>query len=443
MCSIRLFRPKYKLPIHHRRPDPILLRLPVELLEAVLSNLLPVDLSRASRACRQLHLVAVQLLFKTVVLRTPQVIPFICALDSNRELSRYVQSLTMHDHHLQLRDNIEAYKHYSDRISQTIARLTNLRSLTIKACYHQQRPWTHPPSQLPRVLDETAVLKTLFLPALHSPFLASLRSCQLNLSDSETWELGDRECILLHPNLKSLSILGALILAFDSFTEDHRHTTPLTELTLLCCDLSPEVLAKILAVPKKLQKFTFIGAPQGIAWGKRTSDHHERYIDAMKLQAPSLVALNISFWNRRYSHNPPVDFLCFPVLEDLTISPGVLQGNGEHFHDLIPLTSNPFPPSLKHLTLYDVRYLFTLTLETTYVSLLSWWVAERSLPNLTTLTFANPHDYGIPSEPPSGWEAFQGKVAVQRREFIKLRRFPIDCECCEFNMGSWTLGFGH
>jgi hypothetical protein len=177
--------------------------------------------------------------------------------------------------------------------------------------------------------------------------------------------------------------------------------------------------------------------------GENTSMQHKLYLDALKPQAPSLVFLNVSFWKRKVMNNPVMNFQYFSSLESLIIQPAILQGNHEDFFNLIPFTSNPLPTSLRHLTLFDVRLMFLPSLEANYVSSLGQWMTEGSLPNFTRLTFANPEEAAkipAPQVPPELEEAFLGKV-VERVEFIKHRRFPMDCDCCEYNMGSWEMRF--
>ncbi|KAL3443382.1 hypothetical protein BJX65DRAFT_311883 [Aspergillus insuetus] len=432
----------------HKQYDSKLLQLPVELLEEVLSYLEPASLKSVSLVSRELHSVVVPFLLRAVTLDFAQGFQFMRSIEGNPSLAKHVQSITLHEDHMDSLEYQVKYAAWTKRIESVIATCEKLRNLTIKAsnirdglngtAFSNDR-------DMRELAKKEEPFQTYFVPILHPSCLAHLQSCELNLSDGTGWNFARRECIFFHPRLKRLSILGAIIPDLISFTKSHEHTSPLEELTLMCCDISPKALGKISSVPKALRRFTYIASPHQRMCGSgvNTSIQHKLYFDALKPQAPSLVYLNLSFWKRKAMNNPVMNFQCFSSLESLTIQPAILQGNHQEFFNLIPFTSNPFPTSLRHLTLFDVRLIFLPSLEANYVSSLGHWMTEGSLPNFTRLTFANPEEAAkipAPEVPLELEEAFLGKV-VERVEFIKHRRFPIDCDCCEYNMGSWEMRF--
>ncbi|KAL2852078.1 hypothetical protein BJY01DRAFT_244692 [Aspergillus pseudoustus] len=427
----------------HGKHESRLLRLPVEILQQIFSYLKPSSLVRICLVCHQLRCIATPSLFRTVTLDSDQGFGFMVAITRKPEHALYVHSMTIHDHSSHIPDYHEIYTGYATFLEDAILRCTNLRNLTIKASNIRD---TLPDYTSDHEFELTAredSFQRIFLSPLQPSCLASLEICELNLSDAEGWNLAEREGIFFHPRLKRLSILGAIIPDIASFDKSHKHTSPLEELSLMGCDISPKALEKIALVPKRLRHFTFIAQPQGMYGSKEnTSVRHKLYFKCLLPQAASLEFLNVSIWKRLHSDNPPIDFRPFSALQHLTIQPGILQGNGEDFYNLTQFSFNPLPASLKHLTLFDVRLIFLPRMEESYVGSLAQWIAEGSLPNFASLTFANPLDRPEELKLPSGWEeSFQGKVVVKREQFVKLRRFPIDCDCCEYNMGSWELRF--
>ncbi|KAL3485343.1 hypothetical protein BJX62DRAFT_243064 [Aspergillus germanicus] len=432
----------------HQKYDSKLLQLPFELFEEILSHLEPASLKSVSLVSRELHSVAVPFLLRAVTLDFARGFHFMRSIEGNPSLAKHVQLITLHEHHMDSLEYQVKYAAWTKRLESVIATCEKLRNLTIKASNIRDalNSTAFSNDRVIRALaDKKEPFQTYFVPILQPSSLANLQSCELNLSDGTGWNLAQRECIFFHPRLKTLSILGAIIPDLISFTESHDHTSPLEELSLMCCDISPKALVKISSVPKALLRFTYIASPHQRMCGSgvNTSMQHKLYLNALKPQAPSLVYLNVGFWKRKVMNNPVMNFQCFSSLESLTIQPAILQGNHEDFFDLIPFTSNPLPASLRHLTLFDVRLMFLPSLEANYVSSVGQWMTEGSLPNFTRLTFANPEEAAripAPEVPLELEEAFLGKV-VERVEFIKHRRFPVDCDCCEYSMGSWEMRF--
>ncbi|CEN60750.1 hypothetical protein ASPCAL03183 [Aspergillus calidoustus] len=438
-----------KLSLRSRKKyDSRLLQLPVELLEEILSHLEPASLESVCLVSRELQPIAVPFLFRAVTLDFARGLQFMRSIDGNPSLAKHVHSITLHEDHMATLEHQVKYAAYTKRLESVIATCEKLRNLTIKAPNIRDALSSMAFSNdvnMRALAGKEKPFQTYFVPILQPSCLANLQTCELNLSDGTGWNLAQRDCIFFHPRLKRLSILGAIIPELISFTESHGHTTPLEELSLMCCDISPKALGKISSVPRALRRFTYIGSPHQRMCGSgvNTSMHHKLYFEALEPQASSLVYLNVSFWKRKVLDTPVMNFQSFSSLESLTIQPAILQGNSQDFFNLTPFTSNPFPTSLERLMLFDVRLMFLPSLEANYVSSLGRWILDGSLPNFTRLTFANPDEAARippPQIPPDLEAAFEGKV-VERVEFIKHRRFPISCDCCEYNMGTWEMVF--
>ncbi|KAL3477644.1 hypothetical protein BJX99DRAFT_257245 [Aspergillus californicus] len=444
--AIRGLKEKFNSQIGGRNASPPwILFLSDELMQLILSFLDQASLARMSSVCHLLHAISNPLLYHSVTLDLWQGLKFAGSLEDNATLVQLVKSVAIHDHYVQFPDLHTEYATYTALLSRSIARLSGLRKLTVKSCYNHDvfRARAHTDDLLEFVQQTSLVFDSFFLEALQPWHLTKLRTCELNLSDSELWDFGERECILFHPTLRTLSIVGASISDIQSFRPTQTHITQLEELNLLCCDLSSQTLGKILAIPKSLRRFTYKGAPRVTAKAKHTVIVYEEYFDALQQHAHSLRALDISFWNCQYFRNPAVDLRGFGALEEVTIKPGVLQGNRGDCHDLTPLTGNPFPPSLKSLTLFDSKHALDKLLEARYVSVLSRWFNDGDLPNMGCLTFATPalEDYQLEQIPGSWTVAFRGNVVVQRQDLVTVNYFPFDCDCCEYNLGAWSLRF--
>ncbi|KAL4794052.1 hypothetical protein BDV19DRAFT_365471 [Aspergillus venezuelensis] len=140
--------------------------------------------------------------------------------------------------------------------------------------------------------------------------------------------MSKRDSIFLHPHLERLTITSGTMKDFCCFDESLRHSTVLKEPTLRSCDLSPETLRKVLAVPRALQRLTCSSNPKAyVPWEIR---QRQPYLDAIiQEQAHSLQALDCMFIPlSEHLEIPmaPFDFTPLTALQELTTTLELVVG---------------------------------------------------------------------------------------------------------------------
>ncbi|KAL4947499.1 hypothetical protein BDW69DRAFT_199605 [Aspergillus filifer] len=367
---------------------------------------------------------------------------FVHALGGNLHLHHLVEALTVHDH-----QTVDT--RYAQIMARTVLYLRNLKHLRIKYCFTMFQ-WVSP--------ADVAAQSRLYVETLKAPFLDRLQSLEICLSQTDPWDMAARECIFRHPTLQKLCVIGCSMSNFHSFTPTMHHQTPLQYIRFLCCDIGPATLAKILSVPRALQRFVMMG-PRQDGEVQFSDANAALYLEALKPQGHSLIQIQIGFWFLDPIKSSTLDFSDFGKLEDLLFTPYVLvhqRGGGPAHVNLLPLiaTNTPFPPSLKILGLYHLNPETLSATETILMATLSRLVHSRTLPNLTSVTLFTPYFMKVSSATAADstldflqdyasqtpWDqANLGQVAVRRVRIPVMRSFPLDCECSDFHMGRVVL----
>ncbi|KAL5332546.1 hypothetical protein BJX70DRAFT_404494 [Aspergillus crustosus] len=432
MISTPRHRPHYPPPIPQNHPP--LLSLPNPLLNRILSHLSTHSLSQIHSTCHHLNILSARPLYRIIYLHPDRFMALVESLARNAHLREMVEVLTIHDHHTVDTD-------YADALARVVALLGNMRMLRIKGCYTRTLEGVVPggPAQ------EIPGWSNVYAPVLNSPFLTRLEYCEISLSACEIWPMSTRENIFLHPTLRKLSILGASIPSFPRYNQTLHGTTNLQDLALLCCDISASTVSKLVSLPRALRRFTMAGARQ-LGDGEFTDTRHERYFAALHVQAASLKVLEMGLWNFKKGHGAPIDLRAFTVLEQFTLTPLMLppdEGQG-HFHYLTPILQHGFPATLKNIVLFHLHHETFHIVERIILAQLVRMFEAGGLPNLRTVTLATPvftdryagMDLGVPVD----WRrVFGGRVRVSRREVTNMKRFPVDCQCSDYEMGKWVV----
>jgi hypothetical protein len=165
----------------HQRYDSKLLQLPVELLEEILSYLEPASFKSVSLVSRELHLVAVPFLLRSVTLDFARAFKFMHSIEGNPSLAKHVQSITLHEHYMDSLEYQVKYAAWTKRLESVIATCEKLRNLTIKAsnirdalngtAFSNDR-------DMRTLADKEEPFQTYFVPILQPSSLANLQSCK-------------------------------------------------------------------------------------------------------------------------------------------------------------------------------------------------------------------------------------------------------------------------
>lgn len=251
--------------------------------------------------------------------------------------------------------------------------------------------------------------------------------------------MAGRECIFVHPSLRKLTIIGAQMSNFHSFTAHITHTSPLQSLILYCCDLSPATLQKILSVPRNLRVLTYGGARQ-VGDPLYTSPRPHEYVEAMHVQAGSLKIIVFHPWNFKPSQSRAITFRRFTSLLSLTFMPLCVPTRDVPpiYVNLTPLVDSSLPASLITLTILHRACKAIPGLENMTKRQLAPIFHAGYLPNLRQVTFFVPMHAitpnGIP-DLPLDWDLyFRGRVRAKRRTYQVIQHQPLDCECCDIDM---------
>lgn len=103
----------------------------------------------------------------------------------------------------------------------------------------------------------------------------------------------------------------------------------------------------MLSFPRALKHFTFKGqSPDPIVTFPVREANRSAYIDALRIHASSLESLDLDLY---YPWAEPIDLTEFKALKKLTLSPGMLTGDGRESQSVIKNLPSTF--SLENLTL--------------------------------------------------------------------------------------------
>ncbi|PYH85168.1 hypothetical protein BO82DRAFT_275992 [Aspergillus uvarum CBS 121591] len=437
-----------------------LLQLPTEILQAIIGLISSrASLARMARVCRQLEALVDPILYRSIYLRNHDGETFIRALELRPALAQYIRELLVHYHYVNVPNQQEYYPLLVESLVPTIRRLVNLRRLTVKGLlYDAPRDYDDPDSgNVERFDDYAAEWFRLFEQAGHpgaADILPSLESCQMIMDDvpynpeirTELWSFDTRSSVMVHPHLRELTLVGALVGGLDPALQYEPRSTRLESLTLLCCDVSWGGLRELLSVPKALKHLTWKGVPATSPPEFWPADR-QSYVDAIRTHADSLVSLDLDFYAIG-SHNPPLDFRDFRGLRQLTIDPTVLRGDsrdtGGHSTECL------LPDSLKRLVFREYREYSVPDQET--LPLVYRWAMTGALPRLRSVTvqsakFSQTEILHRALNAKMRFDDAFRSVGVQL-EYEKVRssleeeHVGFDCHCCTYAL-RWNNGLDY
>ena len=225
--------------------------------------------------------------------------------------------------------------------------------------------------RLPWIAEQVEYNK-IFWEAAHpnADLLSNLRSCTLHFVDKNRslYSLGHASIIFLHPTITDLTISCANIDPPEKLHHwlDISHTTPLTNLNLVECDIHPEGLYHLLRLPRNLTSLAITEAIHYAFYFR-----HRRYLGLK---------------SRDILH--PIAILQ-PNLRHLRI--GRLNGDPDHLFCVSPLDMTPFT-SLQTVDFVHVQKLQWSTVNTPNWCDLVHRAGPRMNtggPNTTALTYAD------------------------------------------------------
>lgn len=267
---------------------------------------------------------------------------------------------------------------------------------------------------------------------------------------TELWSFDTRSAVMVHPHLRDLTLVGALVGGLDPALQYEPRSTRLESLTLLCCDVSSDGLRELLRIPEALKHLTWKGVP-ATAPPEFWPGDRQSYVDAIRTHADSLVSLDLDFYAIG-GHHPPLDFRDFRSLRQLTIDPGVLRGDttdadGNARH---ATTECLLPGSLQGLVLREYREYSVPDQET--LPLVYRWVSSGALPSLRSVTvqsakFSRSEILHRALNAKMCFDDAFRLVGVQL-EYEKVRsslaeeQFGFDCHCCTYAL-RWNNGLDY
>ncbi|OJK02180.1 hypothetical protein ASPACDRAFT_1854168 [Aspergillus aculeatus ATCC 16872] len=439
-----------------------LLQLPTEILRVIISQIdSRASLARLARVCRFLEALVDPFLYQSVYLRNHDGEIFIRAVELRPARAQYIRELLIHYHYVNVPNQQEYYPLLVESLVPTICRLVNLRRLTVKGLlYDAPQDYDDPDlGNVERFDAYAAEWFRLFEHAGGADVLPSLESCQMIMDDvpydpeirTELWSFDTRSAVMVHPHLRNLTLVGALVGGLDPALQYEPRSTRLESLTLLCCDVSSDGLRELLRVPEALKHLTWKGVP-ATAPPEFWPGDRQSYVDAIRTHAASLLSLDLDFYAIG-GHHPPLDFRHFRGLRQLTIDPGVLRGRGDSTDahgNARHSTECLLPGSLQRLVLREYREYSVPDQET--LPLVYRWVSSGALPSLRSVTVQSAKFsrseilHRALNAKMCFDDAFQS-VGVQL-EYEKVRsslaeeQFGFDCHCCTYAL-RWNNGLDY
>ncbi|RDW92743.1 uncharacterized protein DSM5745_00065 [Aspergillus mulundensis] len=398
----------------HPRTLKHLLTLPPALLNRILSFLPPAALAVLLRVNRYLNATATPLLYRRVIIHpdlgvdaaTMQFIrdpsrTFVYALSRHYEPVRLVQELVVHQHYA-------FYMPFADALDRMIAQMRNLERLVIKACYATTPLLSEEPGLAGPL---RAQIGGVFSRWASSLLMGKLESCEISLSFDVPWNFTEYTALLTHHTLKRLTIHNASI--HDFHTRMNTHSTRLQSLTLLCCDITPTALLKILTLPRALTHLSLTG-PRQIGGAVHTSSQHALYLAALEPQQNSLKSFEWTLSRLRIANVTPLDFSHLSSLETLTFTPFLIRARGT-LQNLTPLASPcPFPSSLKELRILHIWSGTVVEAERMVMVVVGHLSRNGQMGNLERVVFDTPRapwfrrEYPLPALPTLGLPGGEG-----------------------------------
>ncbi|KAL4899944.1 hypothetical protein BDW74DRAFT_106310 [Aspergillus multicolor] len=460
--------------------------LPPVLLTRILTYLPPHSIATLARVNCYLRDRAIPLLYRHVNLHpdpgvdavTDKLISntprrsFLDVIYRRGDLAALIRELIVHDHYI----FITSFAHMLDSM---MGYLKNLEKLVIKACFATTPLGTVDP-RLGSLLQGS--IWRVFSRWVRSPFLSKLKSCEISLSLDTPWLFTEYEALLTLPSLKRLTIHNAAIPDFNAATATSARSTPLQSLTLLCCDISPIALAKMLTLPRALQHLSITG-PRQIGLVQYTSSQQIVYLQALAPQRTSLRSFEWTISRFRTRDPLALNFSHLSALEKLTITPLLLRARGYPLN-LTPLVASPFPASLRELKILHIWPGTVLEIERMFMIAIARLRAAGHVQSLERVVFDTPdadwfrERYALPIIPMSVLQqagkglgirsdgediaadyltedqaegetqsgpAWPGSsIQIQRTRCQLGRSFAADdlneCACCDYNLGHKIIG---
>ncbi|KAL4805118.1 hypothetical protein BDV18DRAFT_161515 [Aspergillus unguis] len=388
--------------------------LPVELLEMIGKALIgdSASMSKFARSCRKTYLAMIPILNQAVVLRSQDDIPWRMMLARFPNVAGKLESLTLHFHSTPVVD--ATYYPLVTNFTLLLAQFNSLQTLTIKGC-----GWNRPMNPNPR---NRVLFQDVFRQSANGTVLPKLETLNLSIGDHHVWRC-DIDAILNHPRLKTLSILGAKIYCNVDLLPPKR-STPLEELTLLCCTVSPATMTSLLSAPKALTRLIYKGFPR-VGWTAYGNFEADSYIEAFKEHKESIQYMDFDIFETAGFYDSPVDLFMFTALEDLTIRPELLYGTCP----LDPPAGHCLlPSSLRHLTCWWVHPRAFSSFQGNIASHIRGWISHGGLPNFRTLTLETP----LPTT--TGWPRLETWLTVSWKKLRRGQFFPLLCHCCHYRV---------
>ncbi|PYH46416.1 F-box protein [Aspergillus saccharolyticus JOP 1030-1] len=387
-----------------------LLKLPPEVLQLIITQLpSQASLATLARVCRHLESLVDPILYRTIYLRNHDDTCLIRALESRPERAQHPRELQIHYHYVDVPNQTEYYPLLVESLLPTLSRLVNLKRLTVKGLLYDS---------CRMIMDDV-------------PYDPERRT--------ELWSFDSRSSVVVHPHLKELSLVGAVVDGLGPDLEYEPRSTPLESLTLLCCDVSAAGMGQLLSVPKALKHLTWKGVPAVNPPDFWPADRMS-YIQMIRTQADSLVSLDLDLWAPIHQH-PPLDLRALRCLRQLTVDPNVFRRADVSAQECV------LPGSLQKLVLRAYREYSLPDLGP--LALVYGWVSSGALPSLGCVTvqsarFQAEKILGAVFRDGGSFEDAFRSIGVQLeyervRPSVEEEHFAFDCPCCAWAL-RWNNG---
>lgn len=333
-----------------RRAKPvykILESLPLELVEVVVSQIEHLsDLLSLARVNRLFQELAEPRIYAHVLIRNgSQARKLGSAISSRPIRATWIRSL-------QDAGQLGCFNGLA-QLPDTLPSMTGLKELLVEtpdcnsSSPNERIPWVSKQNAYSRLFARAAQPSTGLLPRL--------LSCTLHFVDDtrSLYPLAHHSVIFLHPTLTSLTISCASI---DPPTILHplllqpglAHTTPLTSLSLIECDIHPQGLYHLLHLPRELESLHLTEAMHHVSY---PLDQRYSGLDTSSILLPiATIQPQLSHLTIARARNKTDHLFSIPRLD---LSPFAHLHSVEHAHIQVPAMSRmlPFDPELDYCQL--------------------------------------------------------------------------------------------
>ncbi|KAJ7610512.1 hypothetical protein FB45DRAFT_895299 [Roridomyces roridus] len=336
-----------------------LLSLPTELLLAIIDAIQDQkSLLNLVLTCRLARLLAEPILYRSMVITAGSQAKCLADALSSQQRFNFVESLDLFPEYHKETD-IEA-------LTPTIGTMTHLRGLSMESSFANYQRWRYTSR---RWRDLLQGYRLLFSEAARGIGLQNLETLTIHWAGNENrfWRLTDISSIFKLPALQRLTLSCAALLddLAAHLTDLPAGTTPLTNLHLIECFVTPKAISAVLALPRALRS-CHLGNLRHQEFHYPDEDHTEAlaesYLHALCQQRQSLE--NLVWTDARedddeeddghdtdFHHNGDRSLSDFTQLRNLT-----LDGPCTTFFSIL-LSKHAAPRHVERLRL--VRYAFT------------------------------------------------------------------------------------